>query len=81
MEFAVFNMPHINSRGNDMFKMCTLFITSLLFALVMIIPVYAADFDGRWVGHWKNSLGERGGDSLSLHYSREGGLKGSWAGM
>lgn len=60
--------------------MCTLFFTALLFALVMITPAYAADFDGRWVGHWKNSLGERGGDSLSLHYSREGGLKGSWSG-
>jgi hypothetical protein len=63
-----------------MFKMCASFLTALLFAFVMITPVHAADFDGRWVGHWKNSLGERGRDSISLHYSRDGGLKGTWSG-
>ena len=63
-----------------MLKPCVLFLTALLFVFALITPVYATDFEGEWVGHWRNSGGESGRDTLSLHESHHGELKGTWTG-
>ncbi len=52
-------------------------MTLALFVFTLTAPVQAADFEGEWVGHWRNSLGEEGRDSLRL-YSHDGGLRGIW---
>jgi len=67
-------------RRNDMLKRWGLLLTALLFVFVPVMSVYAADFEGQWVGHWKAITGERGNDSLSLRETHHGELKGIWNG-
>ena len=55
-------------------------ILPLFFLSLYVTPVHAADFEGEWVGHWTNSLGESGPDTLSLYRSHEGRLTGNWSG-
>jgi hypothetical protein len=40
----------------------------------------AASFSGTWTGHYENSLGERGDDSLVLSEDQNGNLSGVWTG-
>jgi hypothetical protein len=63
-----------------MLKACGLFLTAMVFVFALIAPVHAGNFEGKWVGHWKNSLGESGRDSLRLYETRDGGLRGNWSG-
>ncbi|MGO8943367.1 MAG: hypothetical protein ACLQJ7_06805 [Syntrophobacteraceae bacterium] len=60
-----------------MSKTSGLLLTLVLVVFSLTAPVQAADFEGEWVGHWRNSLGEEGPDSLSLHW-HDGGLRGIW---
>ncbi len=60
-----------------MLKTFGLLLTVALFVFALIAPVQAADFEGEWVGHWRNSLDEEGPDSLSLYWD-DGGLRGIW---
>jgi hypothetical protein len=46
-------------------------------------PVFAqsaAAFAGRWTGHWQNSSGQSGEDSLALSEDQDGHLTGTWTG-
>ena len=63
-----------------MAKACGLFLMTLLLGLVLATTAHAAAFEGRWVGHWQNSLGEQGRDSLTLDQSAFGELRGFWTG-
>jgi hypothetical protein len=40
----------------------------------------AASFSGTWTGHFENSTGERGDDSLVLSEDQNGNLSGTWTG-
>ena len=40
----------------------------------------AASFAGTWTGHYENSTGERGDDSLALSEDQNGNLSGTWTG-
>ena len=63
-----------------MSKVRGLLLVVMLFTLVATVPAHAGPFEGEWVGHWRNSLGERGHDSLSLYETRHGRLRGNWSG-
>jgi hypothetical protein len=40
----------------------------------------AASFSGTWTGHYENSTGDRGDDSLVLSEDQNGNLSGVWTG-
>jgi hypothetical protein len=40
----------------------------------------AASFAGTWTGHYENSTGQRGDDSLALSEDQDGNLSGVWTG-
>jgi hypothetical protein len=40
----------------------------------------AASFSGTWTGHYENSTGDRGDDSLVLSEDQNGNLTGTWTG-
>jgi len=63
-----------------MLKVCGLVFAAMLMVFTLIVPANAGPFQGEWVGHWENSLGEGGHDSLSLYESRDGTLRGTWSG-
>ena len=56
---------------------------SILTILIMLHTTLAFGsgiFSGKWEGEWRNSLGERGEDSLVLREHRDGTLHGIWTG-
>lgn len=60
-------------------------LRSGLIALAILVLTHTAvsardakSFAGRWVGHWSNSLGERGDDSLVLREDADGNISGIW---
>lgn len=61
-------------------KTCRFCLAVMLLVLALVLPAWADSFEGEWFGHWENSLGERGRDSLSLRQTRDGTYKGIWSG-
>jgi hypothetical protein len=58
-----------------------------LWAIVLLFGTAATagaqdriSFAGKWVGEWKNSLGEKGKDSLEVEEDADGKLSGLWTG-
>jgi len=79
-----------HGEGPSRKRFILLFSLSLLLAggaalsVACLFPVstfaQAASFSGTWTGHFENSTGERGDDSLALSEDQNGNLSGVWTG-
>jgi hypothetical protein len=64
-----------------MYRPCSFIVTVAILIMVQITLAFGAGvFSGHWKGEWRNSLGERGADSLVLREHRDGTLNGLWTG-